>query len=844
MRSRSGALPALLALTAVGVWGWAERTRALSGVSRVVDRTEVALSGGRLVHRLQLERGTTSAWLELAEPEPSPPLLEARDAVDRHGAEYRARGMDRDDRSLDALSLVEQRAVALLDSLPEIRARVDRKRITSSETIAYFSRLNEALVDVIVRGAFEGDETAVLRHASSYVSILRIKEAAGIERGVLAAALTRGVFAGGEREVLMSAAVRQEAFEDYLLSTAAPPLRERLLEELAHPVTLEALRFRHRVLNEGPSTDSLTPAQWFQVQTERIDRLLRLEEEALHLLRDAAVAAQRKARRQRNAFGSAALLLLVVSASAASFPPGTRGGASLRSEEGGGRPKPAGPEDVKGIFERVPVGLYRTSGDGLILEANPVFARMLGYERVEDLRGRNVEELYVDPADRMRWKASIEGQGVVRDSEIRVRRADGRVIWVSDTARVIGEPNTGTISYEGCVVEVTQRRVAEQEVRKLSAAVSHSADLVMITDADGRIEYVNPAFERASGYTREELRGMRPSVLKSGRHDETFYANLWGTILAGKDFRRRFMNRRKDGSYYHTFQTISPVRDGSGEIRNFLAIGKEISEEVDLEKRLRQTQKLQAVGQLAAGIAHDFNNLLSVVTGNVAMVIEDLPPEVESLKDDLRMALDAADRGAALTQKLLGFGRRQATIPRPLDLVRTVRDFETMARRLIPASIKLTVVADHDETWVHMDPNQIDQVLLNLLVNARDAMPDGGELTLRIGRRGSQDRPLDEGVDLRPGLWAVLEVTDTGCGMDDATLERIFDPFFTTKGSERGTGLGLASVYGIVAQNGGGIGVTSAPGTGTRFRIFLPESEPVDRFQKAPPASGSATPQT
>jgi two-component system, cell cycle sensor histidine kinase and response regulator CckA len=384
---------------------------------------------------------------------------------------------------------------------------------------------------------------------------------------------------------------------------------------------------------------------------------------------------------------------------------------------------------------------------------------------------------------------------------------------------------------------VTEQRSAEAEVRKLSAAVTHSPDLVVITNPEGTIEYVNPAFEKVTGFCRSEAVGRTPAIVKSGLQDAAFYRRLWDTVQSGTVFQGRFVNRRKDGTTFHVLQTIAPVWDQGEAIRYYVASGKEITEQVELEKRLREARKQEAIGQLAAGIAHDFNNLLTVVAGNVDLVRDELPSEASELKEDLLQALDATRQASVLTQQLLAVGRRQVSRPRTVNLIPVLEEFRTTAGELTCEGVNVVVTSEVDCAWISVDPDQLHQILLNLTTNARDAMPDGGTLSMSISRRIVERSPEEEAVlgmetmgsrRVQPGPWIVLEVADTGVGMDTKTLSRIFDPFFTTKPMDRGRGLGLATVYGIVAQSNGFIEVQSSPGDGSWFQIFLPETRPED----------------
>ena len=283
------------------------------------------------------------------------------------------------------------------------------------------------------------------------------------------------------------------------------------------------------------------------------------------------------------------------------------------------------------------------------------------------------------------------------------------------------------------------------------------------------------------------------------------------------------INRRKDGSLYTEDQAVTPILDASGAITHFVAIKKDITERLQLEAQFRQAQKMESVGQLASGIAHDFNNLLTVINGMSELVLAQISPD-DPMHADVQEIRRAGERAATLTRQLLAFSRQQILEPRVLNLNTVVAGMESLLRRLLGEDIDLVVVLTPDVGSVKADPGQIEQVITNLAVNARDAMPQGGRLTIE-----TQNVEIDEayarqhGEAVPPGSYVRLAVSDSGVGMDEATRARIFEPFFTTKGPGKGTGLGLSTVYGIVTQSHGFIWVDSEVGQGTSFKIYLPQ---------------------
>jgi PAS domain S-box-containing protein len=366
---------------------------------------------------------------------------------------------------------------------------------------------------------------------------------------------------------------------------------------------------------------------------------------------------------------------------------------------------------------------------------------------------------------------------------------------------------------------IIERHRAEERQRLSETVVEQAAESIIVMDTEGKIEYVNPAFERVSGYTRNEILGRHPRFLREV--DKDLYEQLWETIRGGEVWEGRLVSRRKDGTRYEEEGTITPVRDERSEIVRFVTVMRDVTEMVKLETSLRQAQKMEAIGQLAGGVAHDFNNLLTVILTNSHYLLRAVD-ESSPLRQDIEEIKQSGDRAAALTRQLLAFSRMQVLEPRVVDLNQVLEGTEKMLRRLIGEDIELSSVRAPDLGRVFVDPAQIEQVVLNLAVNARDAMPSGGKLALETSNVFLDEAYARSREDVNPGWYVMLAVSDTGCGMDENTLSRIFEPFFTTKRTGKGTGLGLATVYGIVKQGGGHIWVYSEVDKGTVFKIYFP----------------------
>ena len=354
----------------------------------------------------------------------------------------------------------------------------------------------------------------------------------------------------------------------------------------------------------------------------------------------------------------------------------------------------------------------------------------------------------------------------------------------------------------------------------LQSITENSPDAIITTDGQGRVTYFSRGAEAMFGYSAEEMIGTAVVDLYPGGREE---ARSVKRRLAEEGLLRNYESGflAKDGRRVEISASISVLRDASGAAVGTLGLLKDIAERRQLEEQLRQSQKMDAIGRLAGGIAHDFNNLLTVIAGRAQMILARLRPE-EPIHRDATLVRTTADRAAALTQQLLAFSRKQVLQPQVLDLNAVMTAMEPMLSRLIGEDIELAVVPAPGLDRVKADPGQIEQVIVNLVVNSRDAMPQGGRLTIETANVDLDEAYARRHVSVPAGRYVILAVSDSGSGMDEQTRSRVFEPFFTTKEPGKGTGLGLATVYGIVKQSGGDIRLYSEVGTGTTFKIYLP----------------------
>ncbi|HEY3321683.1 MAG TPA: PAS domain S-box protein [Planctomycetota bacterium] len=460
---------------------------------------------------------------------------------------------------------------------------------------------------------------------------------------------------------------------------------------------------------------------------------------------------------------------------------------------------------------------------GRMLYVSPAYERLWGRSRQSLYSNPQSFMDAVHPEDRERVRNIVLNQrniGATAQMVYRIVRPDGSLRWVWDRAVPVRDKTGRIYRLAGVAADITERKKAEAEYELLMTAMDQAAEAVLITDAQGIIQYVNPAFEAITGYTRAEAIGQNPRILKSEKQDAELYRSLWSTISGGKSWQGRLINKKKDGSLYTEEANISPVRDATGAITNYVAVKRDVTREVSLEAQFIQVQKMEAIGRLAAGVAHDFNNLLTVILGRCEMLLE--KAEEPRVRRDLDLIHSSSKRAAALTRQLLLFSRQESTQRKVIGLNDVVVNMEKLLRRAIGEDIDLITDLVPAPSFVNADAGQIEQVILNLAVNARDAMPKGGKLIIQTSLAELSADGALRPQGSQPGSHVVLAVMDTGCGMSPEVQAHIFEPFFTTKEVGKGTGLGLSTVYGIIHQHGGSIQIASQLGRGSTFKIYLP----------------------
>jgi len=427
-------------------------------------------------------------------------------------------------------------------------------------------------------------------------------------------------------------------------------------------------------------------------------------------------------------------------------------------------------------------------------------------ERVE----RSAQEAAADPA-REYWK-----------DEYRFLRADGSVAHVTDRGYISRDDNGRAVRAVGGMTDRTDRRLQEHRIAEQAALLDQARDAILVRDLDHRIRYWNKGAERIYGWTAEEATGRCAAELL---YDDpaAFYEAMESVLEAG-EWLGRLHHVRRDGRDVTIEAHWSLLRDANGDSESVLAINTDITERVAMEAQLRHSQKLEAVGQITGGVAHDFNNLLTVILGNAEMLADSLKsdPQLARLSE---MTVTAATKGADLTQRLLAFARKQPLEPRTVDINALVADAEGLLRRTLGENIEIELVRGGGLWRAHIDPGQLESAIINLGINARDAMPGGGRLTIETANMHLDEAYAHRHAELEPGQYVMIAMTDTGSGIPGELIERVVEPFFTTKETGAGTGLGLSMVYGFVKQSGGHFKIYSEAGEGTSVRIYLPRAE-------------------
>jgi PAS domain S-box-containing protein len=488
-------------------------------------------------------------------------------------------------------------------------------------------------------------------------------------------------------------------------------------------------------------------------------------------------------------------------------------------------------ERYHNLLDVAPVGIAVQS-EGRIVFTNPAGLKLLGAESFDQLIGKPISEI-IHPAgfekSRDRIRRMMAGEQGLYPAEDVYLRLDGTPIAVEVVSTMLTFNNKPAAQV--IVTDITERKKTEEKLRELSQAIEQSPVSIVITDPSGSIEYVNSKFVNVTGYSYDEVIGQNPRILKSGHTRPEEYSRLWQTIKAGGEWHGEFLNRKKNGDVFWESAKISPIINGLGQTTHFLAVKEDITARKQaedhvrrMEEQIRQSQKMDAIGQLAGGIAHDFNNVLGGIIGYTDMSLS-LAEKGSVLESNLLKVLKASDRAKHLVKQILTFSRRG----NPQRSAVTIRPILQEVLELLRASIPSSVIIDSDLNKntkpVLADPTKLHEAILNLATNAVQAMKRKGTLTVRLRPVSLDHIEYGRSGEILPGDYTVIEIADTGCGMDSTVLSKAFEPFFTTKPVGEGTGMGLSVVLGVVQTHDGDIQIESEVGAGTTVRIYLPVSD-------------------
>ncbi|KAA3598115.1 MAG: PAS domain S-box protein [Calditrichaeota bacterium] len=454
------------------------------------------------------------------------------------------------------------------------------------------------------------------------------------------------------------------------------------------------------------------------------------------------------------------------------------------------------------------------------------WANILGYElsEIENVKKIWVDKIHPNDLERVHKSLDLHLKGIIEsyESEYRILTKSGKWIWILDKGKVVKrDENYKPLRMVGTHLDISEKKEYEEQLRQFSYIIEQSPIAIVLTDLVGDIEYVNKNFSNLSGFLKEEVIGRNLRIQKSDNHDQEFFENLWKTLKEGKNFKGEIQNKHKDGNLYWENLTISPLRNLDNNVIKYIGFKEDISEKKKLEAQLIQAQKMEAIGNLAGGVAHDFNNLLTVIIG-YCDIISTRYKNDHFFQNSIAEIKKTGLRAAELTRQLLAMSRKQVLKPKVLNLNELVKNMLKMLNRLISEDIEIKTEFANELQNIMADPTTIEQVVLNLVVNARDAMESGGNIHIKTENIQIDEEFVKQNVESRIGSFIRLSLTDNGFGIPEEIIKSIFDPFFTTKEMGKGTGLGLSVVYGIIKQQEGWITVNTVLNKGTTFQIYLP----------------------
>lgn len=497
------------------------------------------------------------------------------------------------------------------------------------------------------------------------------------------------------------------------------------------------------------------------------------------------------------------------------------------------------------VMDTIPHYIFWKDVNSVYLGCNRNYARLARLKHPDDIVGKTDYDLCWSKQDADYFRK--DDQRVIESDTPEFHMIEtqttgtGDILWRDVSKVPMHDKEGNVIGVLGTYEDITERKQIKEDRERLITAVEHAAEGIMITDSKANIQYVNPAFEQITGYTADDVVGKKTSVLKSGRHGKAFYEEMWKTLNSGKTWKGHITNRRKDGLLYEEDSAISPITDYMGNIISFVAVKRDVTEQLRLQKELRHVQKMEAIGTLAGGIAHDFNNILMALMGYADLALEEVPADTRS-QQYLREVLKAGNRAKALVKQILAFSRKGGRNLQPVQLNLIIKEVLKMVLATAPPNITVRSKLADTGAPVLADPAQMHQVVLNIIRNAVQALHgENGQLDITCERIELTESACANLKELTPGMYTKLTVRDSGSGISPAIIDRVFEPFFTTKKLGEGTGLGLAIVHGIVTSLDGAVQISSIPGKGTTVTVYIPgiiHVVPAEPEQKPEPRPG------
>jgi len=484
----------------------------------------------------------------------------------------------------------------------------------------------------------------------------------------------------------------------------------------------------------------------------------------------------------------------------------------------------------RSIFENATEGIFQSTMDGKVINANPAFAKILGYQSPEELISKIFDighQHWLNPEKREEFVKILQNDRVIKSYEVQFRKKDKTIIWVSLNALPIYDSHGDLRHIEGLVQDITERKKAETELQRLSTAVEQVVENIIITDAVGKIKYVNPAFERNIGYTLKEVYDIDHRFFGADKTEKKVYGQMLKTVEDDRVWTGRITSRKKNNDLIIEDAIVSPIKSPLGRFMGYVSINRDVTLKAKFENQLRQSQKMEAIGTLAGGIAHDFNNILGVIIGCSELATNSISKNHRAVKD-IEQVLTAGLRAKSLVSQILTFSRQEEDKKIPLILSPFIKEVVKFLKATLPKIMEIRVKLNTETGTILADPIQMQQILMNLCTNSSQSIGRNRgviDVTLsNIDYENTDDLP----PEINPGAYVILEVKDNGCGIPDKIIHKIFDPFFTTKSIGEGTGLGLSVVHGIVKKHGGTVTVKSKKGVGTSFCVILPRLEHAD----------------